>query len=299
MAEHRVQARITTMSTQILEPAERSLSELADIANAEHDQVLTSLAGAVAHAIAAGAALHEAHNQIRAGKEIHSTWTDWVSSNLRFGRAMASRYERLAVYADDLPPEAFQPRTNGHGHIVQPTVNHAWTYVRGLPPLHPPRALGVPESTITEARRLSDKGVPRADIADILGVSRNSVYKYTTPGGVAKARQATSRRANRQRLERAALRREQAAKAAKSASADISEAYSNIRKTLQILDRVANQTDSKDIRREANFVIAELHKAEDRMSRLLRTPADLAQRTYRQRDKTSPLSTPVRGRESA
>ncbi len=61
----------TVSETEILEPGQQSLSELADAANREHDAGCVAAAGALAHWIAAGERLIEARGRCE------GSWGEW------------------------------------------------------------------------------------------------------------------------------------------------------------------------------------------------------------------------------
>lgn len=82
------------MSTSITHaPKPASLAELADRANAEHHAYEATQSAAVAHAIAAGEALHAAKARLK-----HGEWGAWVAENCEFSERTARRYMRIAAY---------------------------------------------------------------------------------------------------------------------------------------------------------------------------------------------------------
>jgi len=253
---------------------QRSLEELAEIANREHVSVAHALLSAVQHAVAAGQAIYEAHEQIPEKRP----WEQWVRSNLRFDVAMAMRYERLFFYRDKLPSECFEPFVRTDGQVIQPSASRAYVaYVKGLPPLRPAgqHYRQHDESTRAEACRLREEGLSHREIAELVGASKAQVRRWTTPGLVDEERARKRADGKRMTAARRALARERDLAAARAYRGGLSEAYANTRKSLQALQQdLDRHEDSVKVRREINALISELHAVEDHIVRVLKMGGD-------------------------
>src|SRR5690242_14049867 len=84
------------MAVEVLEPGDRSLRELADAANHEHDCAVQSGVDMVEHAIRAGELLEEAFERV----EGRIPWPEWVAAHFRASAETASLYRRIARYQE-------------------------------------------------------------------------------------------------------------------------------------------------------------------------------------------------------
>lgn len=259
------------MSVEVLDKA-RDLDALGRIARHEHDAVIGSLVSAVQHAIAAGAALHYAHEQVLP----YGEWIVWLRRH-GIGETTARVYERLFVYRDQLPVEAFEPYVvkGGNGRTVAPSPERAAAYLRGLPPIRPPgKQLGrrrYPDAVVEEARRLHKNGVTAPAIAELLGVVPGTILNWVDPKSLEKSRR--SARASRQRREAAlrALERERRSEAARRIGGGVAEVYASVRRALQIIDSEAMVEGLAPATRQRLVgVMRVLYDAEDRVGSILR-----------------------------
>lgn len=257
----------------------RTLEELADTANREFAEAGNSLSAAIVHAIRAGEALAEARDIVF--REGLMPWKDWIASNLRLDYSRVHSLIQLAHHKEALPPEVFSPYMDEAGRLIQPSVNRALMYVRGLS--H--QKSGVPEDTwsgggktrhygkrITneikaEVKRLRDKGLSQTETAELLGISRASVRFAENPQ--LKLASQKKHRARRKELAAAerALRekrqREELDRIAKEVGDAIGETYSLIRKALTKADKAQSQIETAEGRAHLRGVISHLHRAED------------------------------------
>lgn len=249
------------MSVDVVPSSRRSLAELAEIANYEHQQVIIHLGSALHHAIKAGEALYEAHLQI--GTE--EGWRSWCKENLGISGSTAGRYERLAFYRDQLPPEAFEPYVDAGGTVRQPSANRAIeVYIRGLPLIHDiaRSRRGSPELR-AEVRRLRKQGVTYPDISEMLGISPNTIACYSVPGfedrQIRKARERLRRRQAARRALAEQEERQRRDRLAKDNGGVLADAYSLVRRAIQ-------KTDAGNARKALTY----LHRAEDEIVKAMK-----------------------------
>jgi phage N-6-adenine-methyltransferase len=102
----------------------RTLTELADIANREHDLAFAAAGYAVIHALNCGAALNEARGRFRYGE-----WLPWLKANFTGSQPTAWRFMKIAAsYSDlnDLPAsQAAALRALGAGGDLDPLMSSA------------------------------------------------------------------------------------------------------------------------------------------------------------------------------
>lgn len=235
----------------------RSLDELAAIANREHSAVGAALYDALGHAIEAGSAIWAAREQM----PDHREWARWRESHLTIKQPMCSVYERIYRYRDALAGADDPPAT----------IEAARKALRGLPAV---RAIGggnrVTEEIRSEIVRLHRRGLTAHEIAQLLGVSWGTV-KSATDAGWRRTRNAKARAYSREQIAaRRALERERIARSGRTG--DLADAYAQIRRALQQLDRASDGAPA-GMRRRLSFAVASLHTAEDHVSKAIRLGA--------------------------
>lgn len=253
-------------STEVLEAGQRTLRELADEANREHEATESSMLDVLSHAIAAGKALLEAKN-----RTLHGEWQAWLEQNFAGSRETASRYMRLAYYEDVVLPRPWA--SGGVGRSSRWTADttaeltRAWQYLRGLPPAGDGRRPQHSEEIKSEARRLHAAGVSYREIARMLGVSHHSVPRWCD-ADYRRRRQAEANRQKARQRDEAARRKQQARdRAVARTKGPGSEAYSLLRRAAQMLERAAVEAEDREVRAAFTAAQAQIYKAEDRIMR--------------------------------
>lgn len=252
--------------------ANRSLEELATIINREHSDTGASLGAAITHAIACGEALLSARAKIAPGE-----WQPWCAANLTFHESQAKRYYRLAYYRDHLPQELFQPFYFSNGKRYQPSINRALHYVEGLPMIFDPSAhTRTPENKVREMKRLYRRGLSYREIAEMVGVSKQTAARYCKPGEYARHREVGKRRRRLAAVARDALRLQEQRNArdlaAKTSGDARGETYSLIRKALDEAQRAVMAASDPGERAAINETMTSLHRAEDAIAKALKVP---------------------------
>lgn len=266
---------MTELSTEIavLAPGEKTLDELAEIANGEHAAIGKAFTAAMTSAIRCGEALLEARERV--GGE---GWRDWAEASLRFSLTSASHYMRLAAYKDDLPDVVFQPWQGKLGEWREPTLTRALPYLKGLPSLFTRgRPAGLSEEIRAEARRLRNKGRTYREISELLGICEASANRICDPEVHAQHRRNNKRLAKQKRAARQALMVQQLRtdrdRSAQRAGGALAETYSLIRRALQRADESAMATGDPEVRAALRETTAKLHQAEDAIAKALKVPS--------------------------
>lgn len=130
-------------------------------ANEAHDACVAAATNALEHAINAGAWLLEARAAVR-----RSEWRTWVNANFR-SPSMAANYMRLARYAHLLPAD------------VEFTQLDALKFLRGLPSIDGAAPPSETEALRADGLRLVEAGYTLREVAEILGVGRTTVLRWT------------------------------------------------------------------------------------------------------------------------
>lgn len=252
-------------TAEVIPLGTRTLEELAVAASQGHQRVLKSVGSALASAIDVGDILLEARAMIGNRTE----WLEWAETNAQLAHTAADRYSRLAYYKHKLPKELLEPRefaTVGQAQ-TRPGLMLAYEYLRGLPSINGKRGHSR-TFDYEEAKRLHRSGVPKKEIARLMGVSSNVLRRsLLTPEqrrrmDARKSRMKEARARERARVEIAKLK----------APSDLSEAYSLVRRALQIMQAVQDRGPQGVRGRSgpASFAIAGLHNAEDAIIRAIK-----------------------------
>lgn len=236
------------MALELVEVEAPTLDELAEIANREHRLAVEAAESSLEHAIRSGEALSSVKAQMNDDR-----WAKWVASNFISTKATANRYVRLALYKDSIPEWA-----TGY--------QSALDYLRGLPYVSS-RTVYPPELH-EEAKRLSDAGKTRREIAATLGVSHPTVTAWLNPDA---KRKWDRRYQTRRKRAHAALRREETAKAAKRRGGDAHLVWSYAAKLAQALGRACEGASSTEERIHLENALRRLHIVEDDISKALRS----------------------------
>lgn len=260
-------------AVEVLEPGARTLGELAEIANREHEATLMALGSAIHAAIRCGEALLDAYRIVP-----RSEWSAWLGENVSFVRSLAHQYMRLANYKSHLPREVFEPWTRGDGRHFQPSVSRAMKYVAGLPPLAPFHKPLVGEEIKREIRRLRRTGLSYKNIGAMLGVSKRTAYVVCNPTSAVERNNRRLRAKAARRALREQERRKARDNAAKAAGGSLKETYSLIRRAVDEAQRAFDVATEPEIRAAVNETMTKLHQAEDAISRANLAAETLAQR---------------------
>jgi predicted transcriptional regulator len=172
---------------EVLAPGQQSLGELATTINREHALAVQAAQSMLSHGLKAGDALNAAKVQMP-----HGSWLPWLEENTNVSRPTAQTYMRCAYYRDQL---------EAAGIIGVKTADR---FLRGFPAI-PRSGSWVRAEIALEARRLHRAETSPSDIAEILGISRNSVYRYINPAYEARVRTASRNWHRRQAAAQKAL----------------------------------------------------------------------------------------------
>lgn len=234
--------------TEVLEPGEKTLGELAEIANHENAMAIAAGHRMFDHAVNAGLALTAAKAQLP-----HGEWMPWVEANLEIALATASRYMRFAAYQDEIR-EA----------MVDPTIRGAERFLRGLP-----RA----DHCADDARLLSEAGVTQEAIAAQLGVSRTTVQCWLNPAFERRYKDQARRKAHRRRMAAQTLRereRERAIKrAVRKAGTATQEAWTMAERFQDVLAQAQRETEDREAREALSKAGEHYRKMRDEIVRAL------------------------------
>lgn len=230
-----------------------TLAELADTANREHAAAEEAARSWLEHAVTIGEVLLEAKRQVP-----HGEWTMWIEDNVRFSRAAANLYIRVATYKD---LAAASPST---------TREEVGKYLRGLPALS--HDVGCPEK-FDEAKALLESGLTQTEAAEVLGVSQTTIGRWTDPRLRQRSRAHSKERQRGIREARKALAEKESRQArdaaVKRAGGAVSHAYANLRKTASALQVAIDEADDRTIEVSMRAALEHVYKAEDEIVQAL------------------------------
>lgn len=247
--------------TELVRPAavQDEIDALGATIRAEHQQVVSLVKSALAHAIACGEALLALHELI-----LPDEWASLSISISGLTQPTISKYMRLAryqIYFND----------------PNMTVQQAMTYlaVEGAPQERRRRE-SFPHDA---AQRMRDAGMTDGQIADALNVSMGAVWEAFTPRTLQNMRrkQERDRRRRQQKLwengqKALAREEEQTARAqlmSQTFGQPLAEAYGLVRKALSVLDRGKRRANYNELA-AINNAIGLLHGVEDELVRGIR-----------------------------
>lgn len=248
--------------SEVLEPGQRSLRELADEANREHALVLEAGASMLEHAIRAGAALNAAKERVADGE-----WVQWLADNFADrSPASANSYMRLSRYEHEV-------RASGVGG-----VRAAAQYLVAIGAPH--NRLGRPRHPTwmrEEAVRLREEGATLRKVASELGVSHQMVLAWTDPERVRRhAAMSRARTRERRAAESAAARalkeqeRQQAIKrAVRKAGAAEQELYAMGERMQDVMGQAHREATDPEKRRHYALAGEHYRKMRDEIVRAL------------------------------
>jgi hypothetical protein len=238
-------------------PIGRTLDDLANTINSEHELAYQSALDMLSHAINAGDALIEVRTRINEGD-----WIKWIKNNLTVSYGVAQRYIKIATYKNLLLDAENRPQS----------INAATSYLRdiGVASLPLNKTGRKPSFSVEEARRLRKLGMNFTQIGEVLGVSDVAVWRQLTPGAKEQTMRYTAKSRKQRTAERRAKEREDLAKAVAAKGGEIANAYALLRKTAIALDKAMTDTDDIETRKTLRDALSFTHRAEDAIVRALR-----------------------------
>lgn len=242
-------------SGEVLEPGQRSLSELAEEIRREHRAFVAAGEAMLSHAICAGAALLQARAR---GVWRDSGWVNWLEDTVGIHQSTGANYMRFAHYAAEL--RAAGIKSNGEARL----------YLRGL--VGPTRSSGgkaLPAEVQNEARRLVTAGLSARAAARLLGISDNAVLKYTNPAYAERERERNRVARDRRRVERDRARRRKIERAAKRAGGALAEAYAMAERMQDVLGQAHGEATDREAREALSKAGAYYRKMRDEIVRAL------------------------------
>lgn len=193
---------LAVVQTEVLEPGQRTLRELATEANREGHLLIEAGSSMVEHAIRMGEHLLLAQERVGSGG-----WQQWIAENYDFGYTWAATSMRAARYQDEVRASGVTSISGIRRHlsaIEAPRANNG----------RPRR----PEWMRKEAIRLrKEEGLSTRAIATELGVSNHAVRYWTDPDVAKRSKQASSRAAKKRAAAYRALREQEREQAIKRA----------------------------------------------------------------------------------
>lgn len=232
------------MSLTVVESYPVATSELDDLSTEiarQHVLVRQSMADSLNHAIATGELLLRAKAMVEVGH-----WDEWLSDQALIwdmSIEWARSYMRFARFKDLILAEQLPSVKAARKFLRQSNVQD----VR----VDPTRRL--------ECDRLHKEGLSQKEIADELGVSAPTIWRWLNPEKEQKYRRL---RARNSRAGRSALRAKERSDAAKRVGGDLGEGYGLVRLALDNLERAAAQQ-TGEARREIRSAMNSLYNAED------------------------------------
>ena len=248
-----------------LEFGELSLDELAAIANREHGLVEHVLNEAGAHALLAGEVLNHAFALVP-----HGQWQDWLAKNFAGSEGTATLYRRMATYRDTLHEHNI---TSVHAAMRLLAEHKLFLERRGGPAQIPP-------SKIEEIRKLRRAGMTQRQIADVVGVHRITVQRYSSPGAEARLRARERRRKAREKMARTALQRVERDRAMARAGGTLAHAYGLVRELAAIVDRT-RAASRGEVAQDLAEAMGAIYRVEDSIVRAGKRSAPLPLRSGR------------------
>jgi hypothetical protein len=230
---------MTDVSTEVLQPGELSLNELADVANREHEQAQTAGAAMVAHAIAAGEALERARQRVPDGQ-----WGQWIADHFHGSWSLASTYQRLYHYRDEVGDMASVNAARRHLKLVGAPVLY-----RPTPQNHYGRLRAEDKE---RAREMRERGATLLEIGDAFGVHLSTARRWVDPASAEKARRSGAKtKAKRMARERAAREQERQRaikRAIRVRGGSYAELYAMAEKMQDVLGRAHGEATDHEVR---------------------------------------------------
>lgn len=243
------------MTATVDAPPAPLLADLAATANEEYRLCEQTAATPLQHAINAGEALLQAKEQVPPGK-----WGAWIAENFQGSRATARNYMRWAARKDELLSNGVPSMRAATDFLCGDEVlERGWSVYEGEPREH--------------AIRLVETGLPKARVAEQLGVTKQTLSRWTNPDYDRQQRARQDRTRKRAQAARKALREQERARAIKTAARKkggaIAEAYADAERTQDILGRAREQFDSRWDKEMLAEAVALHNKYRDKIVQLL------------------------------
>lgn len=245
-------------TVEVLEPGQRSLRELADEANREHELARESGAAMVEHAIRAGEVLEEASGQF----ESRRGYKAWLAENFHASEHTSHLYRRLARYQNEV-------RASGAMSIAK-----ASRYLAGSPDISSktgPR--GTSDIVVADMRRMRTEGWTYKAIAAEVGVSQSTVMYWVRPATKANVKRRAVAAKKITHAAEKALREEQRNQAIKravrKAGAATAEAYAMAERFQDVIAQAQRETEDRDARRTLSEAAVDFRRGRDKIVRAL------------------------------
>lgn len=248
---------MTETEVRVLAAGELTLPELAATANREHADAERAAHSTVEHAIAAGEALIAARKQCPYG-----TWERWCRENLDVARAQADLYIKLARFKDFLRVSEVSSIAQARKVLVGA---HGESERTGL--------WQAPIEVVEEARRYAAEGMALATIAEMAGVSRQTVWTWVYPDRAAEQRRIRLERQTEE-LKRhqelvSAQRDEAIRQAVRKAGEATKEAWAMAERMQDVLAQAQRETEDREARRALSEASVHYRKMRDEIVKAL------------------------------
>lgn len=236
-------------ATEVLEPGRRTLHELAETANREHELCEQHLLSALPHAIRAGHALIEAHGQVQRGD-----WEPWLADNFNGSALLARLYVRLSYYEDEVEG--------------QRSIKSAREAITGLPPVWLPgtRVTRYDDPVRVRAIELVKSGKSHREVAELLGVGRGAIQHWVNP---ARAKRQSMRQSARRRAMREQAKGDAVRQAVRKAGAATAEAWQMAERMQDVLAQAHRETEDREARAALSRAGVHYRKMRDEIVRAL------------------------------
>lgn len=229
---------LALVENEVLDSGQPTLEELAATANREHALALEAGASMLHHAIRVGEALLLVRERCSYGE-----WRPWIDANLDIGYAQTSTYMRVARYKDKVLSGPAANITEARRFLLT---------APGAPSGNDAGSTRMPAWVREEAQRMADEGVSKYVIADELGVSVTTVYRWTDPTFLdrnnRKMREAAARRRAADRALREAERAVEIKRAVRKAGAATAEAWSMAERFQDVIAQAHDETQDSEAR---------------------------------------------------
>lgn len=227
--------------------SEPTLENLAELIKCELGSSDVKFRAGVEHAIAAGQYLLQARHIVPRGE-----WMRWCREEIRREPSGLYAYMRLAQNSDIVKDAGFD------------TIAAAIAATRGLPTRLPSTFRQIDPDHVRDLRAT---GLSMREVADQIGTSPAYLYNVLSPQKCRERRRRWQiQTRGRTQRERAALAREERAALVKRRGGAPAEAYSLIRRALQILDAASSEVSSAEAKRHIRTATTRLHVAEDEIA---------------------------------
>lgn len=223
-----------------------TLEELGVSITNGHSEVLSNGENLIGFAIAVGEDLLAAEPMVHAGE-----WLAWLSANTPLTPPQARDYRRLARHRDVLASAT--------------GIRHGLRLISGVSDGRQRPGVAARAERDAEIHRLSREGKSRAEIAEIVGLTRITITEILDPVNRAKRKAATAERNRIRRAEQKALRQQEQQAALKKALVKEGQAFNEVWTMLLRMDDLLGQARGETEDREKREAIRQMHDLRDKM----------------------------------